>query len=452
MKKTAAALSVVSAFALVTAAPDALASGFALVEQGASGLGNAYAGVAAVAEDASTVWWNPAGMARLPHGKHVLLGANLIMPSTKFSNGSSVPAAASNPARTGNGGDAGASAVTPNIFFAMDINPRLNFGLGINVPFGLSTEYDSDWIGRFQGIKSEVKTLNINPAVSYKLSDRASLAFGISYQRGDIDLKSAVNYSGIAFGAGGLALLGAVGGAGIEGENKTSVDGDGWGFNAGALFDMTPAARIGIHYRSSIDYSMKGTTSFSSVPAAFAAVPALAAATSGGDVKLDLQTPASLSVSGAYKMNDRVELLADLTWTQWSEIKQLPLIRTSGAANGATMDTLKFNFRDTVRLALGANYKWGGPWTLRAGVAYDQSPVPSAEDRSVRLPDNDRYWLSFGAGYQPSPNNRFDVGYTFIMIKDADINNDQRATAKGLVNGSYDAKVNILSVQYQHTF
>jgi long-chain fatty acid transport protein len=422
------------------------------VEQGASGLGNAYAGAAAVAEDASTVWWNPAGMARLPQGKHLLLGANLIVPSTKFSNGSTVLAAASNPARNGNGGDAGGPALTPNVFFAMDLNPRLNIGLGVNVPFGLATEYNADWIGRFQGIESEVKTLNINPAVSYKLSDRASVGFGISYQRGEIDLLSAVNYSGVAFGAGGAALLGAIGGAGVEGQNRTGVDGDAWGFNAGILFDVTPVARVGIHYRSSLDYSLTGTTSFTNVPAAFAGIPALAAATSNGDVKLELQTPSSLSVSGAYKASNQLELLGDITWTKWSEIKQLPLIRTSGPGNGSTLDTLTFNFKDAMRVALGANYKWSGPWTLKAGIAYDESPVPSAEDRSVRLPDSDRYWLSLGASYQASRSSRFDIGYTYIKIKDADINNNQTARARGIVNGHYDSDVNILSVQYQHTF
>jgi long-chain fatty acid transport protein len=113
---------------------------------------------------------------------------------------------------------------------------------------------------------------------------------------------------------------------------------------------------------------------------------------------------------------------------------------------------LTFNFDDTWRVAVGANYKWRGPWTLRAGVAFDQSPVPNAADRSVRLPDNDRYWFSLGASYQAGRSGRFDVGYTFINIKDADINNNQAAAGRGIVNGTYEANVNILSVQYQHSF
>lgn len=453
MRKTVIALRVASALALLGMSAEAGASAFALSEQGVSGLGNAYAGAAAVAEDASTVWWNPAGMSRLPSGRHLLLAGHLIVPSTKFQNRSSVAAAASNPAFNGNGGNAGDATVVPNLFYAMDLNERWNLGLGVNVPFGLATNYDSNWIGRFQGIDSEVMTLNINPSLSYKLSDRASVGFGLNYQRGEIDLLSAVNYSGIAAGADPtLTLLGAIGGPGVEGQNRIGIDGDAWGFNVGALFDVTPATRVGVHYRSTLDYEMDGNTSFSNVPAAFAGVPALAAGTSNGKVKLDLQTPANLSVSAAHRMSDRLELLADLTWTQWSEIRQLPLVRTDGPASGTTLDTLTFNFDDTVRLAVGANYKWQGPWTFRAGVAYDQSPVPNAQDRSVRLPDNDRYWFSLGATYQMTKSSRWDFGYTFIHIEDADINNDQSARARGIVNGTYDASVNILGVQYQHSF
>jgi long-chain fatty acid transport protein len=427
------------------------ASAFALAEQGASGMGNAYAGAAAVAEDASTVWWNPAGMARLPAGRHLLFAGHAIVPSTKFNNGGSTAAAGSNPARTGNGGNAGDLALVPNVFYAMDLGTRWNIGAGINVPFGLATEYDSDWVGRFQGIKSEVTTLNINPSASFKISDAASIGFGVNYQRGEIDLSSAVNYTGIAASTGNAGLIAAVGAAN-EGQNTTKIDGDAWGWNVGALFDLTPQTRLGVHYRSSLDYEMKGSTSFSGVPAAFALSPTLTAGTSAGDVKLDLETPASASVSMAHRVNDRLQLLGDVTWTEWSRIQRVPLVRTSGAANGATLDTLTFNFKDTLRVALGANYKWTGPWTLRAGFAYDQSPVPNAEDRSVRLPDNDRYWFSVGAGYQASRSGKFDVGYTYIAIKDADINNNQTAVGRGIVRGTYEANVHVLSVQYQHSF
>jgi len=441
MKRNALAGAVVSALGLL-AGSEARAAAFALYEQGVSGLGNAYAGAAAVAEDATTVWWNPAGMSRLGAGKHFAIGGVLISPSTKFSNGSSIPAAF-NTAPAGTGGDAGKDAIVPSMFYVMDLNPRMHFGIGISVPFGLKTEYDSDWIGRFQGIKSKVETLNINPSLSYKLSETASIGGGISYQRGKVDLKTAVNYSAIVSGALGLNL---------EGQNTTSVDGDAWGFNIGGLFNVAPATRVGIHYRSSLDYKLDGNTSFSNVPAAFAGIPAAAAGTSNGNVKLDLKTPDNLSFSVAHKLNDQWDLLGDLTWWHWSKIKRLPVVRTSGPANGTTLSTLTFNFDDTWRASIGANYKLNGPWTLKLGAAYDQTPVPNAESRTVRLPDNDRYWLSAGAAYQVSRNGKLDFGYTLVSVKNADINNDQRATGAGLVNGSYKAHVHVLGVQYQHSF
>ena len=440
MKRNAIAGAVVSALGLL-AGSEAHAAAFALYEQGVSGLGNAYAGAAAVAEDATTVWWNPAGMARLGSGKHFAIAGSLISPSTKFSNGASIPAALQTAG--GDGGDAGKDAILPSMFYVMDLNPRMHFGVGISVPFGLKTEYDSNWIGRFQGISSEVKTLNINPSLSYKLSETASIGGGISYQRGKIDLLSAVNYSAIVSGALGPNL---------EGQNKTSVDGDAWGFNIGGLFNVAPATRVGIHYRSSLDYKLDGNTSFSNVPAAFAGIPAAAAGTSNGNVKLDLKTPDNLSFSVAHKLNDRLDLLGDLTWWHWSKIKQLPLVRTSGPANGTTLSTLTFNFDDTWRASIGAHYKLNGPWTLKLGAAYDQTPVPNAETRSVRLPDSDRYWLSAGAKYQVSRNGVLDFGYTLVTARNTTINNDQRATGAGLINGTYKAHVHVLGVQYQHSF
>ena len=238
MKRTAMACSVASALAMLAAAPQAGAAGFALYEQGVSGMGNAYAGQAAATEDATTVWWNPAGMSRLPSGKHFAVAGAYVVPSWKFHDNGSQTAAAQT-SLGGTGGDAGSGAFVPSMFYVMDINPALNFGLGISVPFGLKTEYDSTWLGRFQGVKSEVKTLNINPAVSYKLSDAASLGFGVNYQRGEVDLITAVNYSAAAAQAGNIALAG---GPGVEGQNHTKVDGDAWGFNIGGLFQVAPAS------------------------------------------------------------------------------------------------------------------------------------------------------------------------------------------------------------------
>jgi len=437
VKKNVLAVSIASALSFV-AAEHARAAGFALQEQGISGLGNAYAGAAAVAEDATTVWFNPAGMSRLAPGQHFVIGAAAIAPSWKFNDKGSVVALGSNPAKNGNGGDAGDTAYVPNAYFVMSLNPTWSVGVGVSVPFGLKTEYDPNWIGRFQGIKSEVKTYNVNPAVSYKVSDALSLGFGVSYQHGQVDVLTGVNLGSVA--------------PGLEGQNKISVDGDAWGFNAGALFNLSPATRLGVHYRSSLDYSLDGNTSFSGVPAG---VQAADPRTRDGNVKLDLKTPDSLAFSVAHRMNEKIELLGDVTWWKWSNIKSQPVVRTDGPISGATLSTLTFNFDDTYRLSIGANYTLSQQWKLKVGLAYDQTPVPNAESRSVRLPDSDRYWLSAGAKYQMSKAGALDFGYTYVQAKDADINNIQNTpptAANGNVIGTYKASVHVLGVQYQHSF
>lgn len=424
MRKTTAACAVAGALGFLSA-PEANAAAFALVEQGASGLGNAYAGAAAAAEDASTVWWNPAGMARLPRGRHLAVAATVISPSTRFSNRESV--AASGRPLGSEGGDAGDTALVPSVFYATDFGPRWNFGVGVSVPFGLSTEYAADWIGRFQGIKSEIKTLNVNPSVSYKFSDTLSVGAGINYQNAEIETLTAVN-----FGPGG------------EAQNRLKVDGDAWGFNAGVLFNVAPSTWLGIHYRSSIDYELEGTTSFT----------APAPGTSNSGARIEVETPASLSFSIAHRLGDRWELLGDATWWQWSNINRVPVIRTDGPGAGATAGTFVFNFDDSWRVSVGANYRLGAAWTLKVGAAYDQTPVPDAESRTVRLPDSDRYWISAGAKYRLSRAGALDFGYTFIQAHDADINNNQQAglTPAGVVNGTYKARVHLLGVQYQHSF
>jgi long-chain fatty acid transport protein len=234
-----------------------------------------------------------------------------------------------------------------------------------------------------------------------------------------------------------------------EGQNQVDVEGDGWGYNAGVLFDLSPATRLGLGYRSTIEYELSGTTRFSGVPAAFALSPALTAATANGNVRLDVKTPDMASAALLHRITPDWDVLADVTWTGWSNIKALPLVRETGA----TLDTLRFNFKDTLRYGIGASYRRGSAWTFKVGVAFDESPVPGAADRSVRLPDNDRTWLSVGAKYRLSRNAAIDAGLSFIKVKDAPIDNNQNlGNVRGRVNGSYEAHVSILSVQYAASF
>ena len=454
------------AASLVLLISPAHSAGFALMEQSASGLGNAYAGAGASAEDASTVWWNPAAMSRLPAGKQLAFSLHSIMPSTTFHNGASTSGTGT--ALNGEGGDAGRSAMTPAGYFVTDLAPRWKFGLGVNVPFGLSTAYDANWIGRFQGIEAKVETLNVNPSVSWALNDTVSLGAGIDWQSAKIGLLTGANYGagwagvlagGVAAGAltaAGAAALSPLAPLGTEGQNRVSLEGDAWGYNLGAHIKLSSATQLGLAYRSSLKYKLTGTTTFTGRPT-LAGLPAGAAAlgsafngaTADGSVALTLKTPDSISASVSHWVNDRWQLLGDLTWTGWSKIQSIPLTRDT---TGGTLDTLTFNFRDTLRTSFGANYRYSDAWTLRAGYAIDESPVSNAESRTVRLPDNDRQWFSIGAQYRVSRSGTVNLAYAHLVVKDSTINNNQTATGKGLVNGTYNGKVDLLAAQFTYAF
>lgn len=419
-------LSVVSA--LTAMSGHAAASGFQLMEQNASGLGNAYAGQAAAAENASTIFFNPAGMTYLP-GRQVSGTVSLIRPSAKFTNSgaSAAPAGLTSPG--GNGGDVGSLAALPTGYVSWQLNPRLWLGLGITVPFGLSTEYNAGWVGRFQSRKSEIKTTDINPSIAFKLNDVVSLGAGFSYQKVNVDVSRS------AF-------------TGVERASKVDLDdNDSYGFNLGAMFKISPATRIGLSYRSTVEHDLKGTASIAGI--------------GGATVKANVKLPDTLSWAIAHQATPKLELLSDLTYTRWSEIKRVPVITTSaglaslGIASGSALDTFDFQFKNTYRIGVGANYKLQNDFTLKLGVAYDESPV-SAQFRTVTLPDNDRLWFSIGGKYQVNKQATVDFGYAYLYVQDASINSRKGVGAspfQGNVVGNYNnSDVHIFSAQLSYNF
>jgi len=412
-------LSLAVAGALAGGASQAQASGFALTEQSGSGLGTSFAGAAAAAEDASTIFYNPAGMSLLP-GMQISAGLDFINLSAKFSDGGSV-AAGGRP--LGNsGGNAGNLSTVPNAYFAMDVAPNWKVGVGLSVPFGLKTEYDPSWMGRFQAIKSDISTTNLNPSVSYKVNDKVALGFGLNYQRIDAELTNAVN----------------LGGAAEELADIKAKDNTGWGYDLGAIFQLAPDTRLGVSYRSSIKYHLTGTATFSqNIPA------------SSLDVSTDLTMPDSASIAVQHRLNPGWTLLADVTRTGWSKLKDLTIMNDSA---GGTLSTTPENFRNTWRFGVGAVHRYDDAWSIKMGLAYDQTPVNDT-DRTARLPDNNRLWLSAGGQYKLSKTGTLDFGYAHLFIKDAPINqNGGNAAANGQLVGTYKGSVDILGVQLAHRF
>jgi long-chain fatty acid transport protein len=427
MKKSKTIISLAVIAALAAMSGSALAGGFGLATQSGSGTGNAFAGGAAAADDASVAWSNPAAMTALPTGNQLTAAGHLLKPSFKFSNAGSSGAYAA--PGTGDGGDAGDWALVPNLFFTTDVNSKLRFGVAVNAPFGLKTDYDSGWRGQLTGLKSEIKSLNINPSVAYKVSDTVSIGGGVSIQKFKAELT----------GFAGSAAAGNV---------KINADDTGYGFNLGVLAQATPNTRVGLTYRSSIKYDLGGTASFSG-----AAAPLL-----GGNITASLRVPESASASVFTTLNPKWDLMGDITWTRWSEIQQLDIIRTTangaGNAAGSTLSSLSFRWSDTWRLGIGANYKASDQMKLRFGVAYDRTPTNDA-NRTPRLPDQDRTWVAVGVQYRVSKSGLFEFGYAHEFVRDAAVNvpvPGVATCAAGCLTGNFAVKADIFSIQYSHLF
>lgn len=438
-------ISIAVAVACSAAASHASASSFALIEQSASGLGYAYAGAAAAAEDASTIFYNPAGMTLLKGPADFSIGAAFINLNAKFTDSGSLPALSGTALPPlplgGTGGNAGGLSAVPNLYVAQDVAPDWKVGIGISVPFGLKTQYEGDWLGRFQAVKSDIMTLNINPSASWKVNDMLSVGGGLSYQQIDAELTSNADYVAIALQAAGAGAAAAVrASSNTEGRVRVYGTDGAWGYNLGAMFQVSPNTRIGLSYRSAIKYHVTGGASFDNAPALLGNL--------NSAVSVDIKMPDSASLALSQKLGSNLTLLADVTWTGWSKIQNLTVVRDTGAVLTSTPE----NFKNTYRYGLGAIYKPGDAWALKLGLAFDQTPVNDT-DRTPRLPDQDRTWLSFGAKYGISNDSALDVGYAHLFIKDASISQNAGSTAAfGLIQGTYKGSVDIFGVQFSQRF
>jgi long-chain fatty acid transport protein len=400
----------VPALLLLAFSGAASAAGFQLWEQNASGIATSYAGSAAVADNASTIYYNPAGMTGLP-GIRLSAGVVGIRPNFKFSNEGSSGLLGTG----GNGGDAGSWSAVGNGYFSWQLAPDWFIGLGISSPFRLDTEYDNNWIGSHQALKSQITTVNYNPSLAWKVNDKVALGLGLSYQTIDVELTN-LTPAGLYRFAG---------------------DDAAWGWNAGALFTLSPAMRVGVSYRSTMNYTLDGDRTLGATPSASASA--------------NLKLPDTVIVSVWQQVSDRWEAMGDLSFTRWNTLDNLNVRSVAG------VDTEAMNYDNSWRIAWGAAYKASDAWKLKFGIAYDRSAM-SDENRTARLPDNNRLWFSFGGQWNGGVYGRIDAGYAYLHMKDPGINQIQTFTmpggAPGISNlrGSYSDSGHVLGIQYSNGF
>jgi long-chain fatty acid transport protein len=401
----------IAALLVSYSATGALAAGFALREQSAEGQGASFAGVAAGTEGLSSIFWNPATIA-LHDGFHSESNVSLVMPYSKADDGTAFPLVLPGSADSGN---ISVAEIVPASYYTYQLNDTIYLGLGINAPFGLETENRSSWVGAPHGTRSKIFSINLHPNIALKVTHELAIAVGLQAQYFEAKLRS---------------------GAPGSGAPLSSIKGDdiAVGFTAGILFQPTDRTQIGVGFRSSIDHTIDGDGSV--VPLAFF-----------GAIEAGLETPELVTIGLRHDFSDRFTFLAGVEWANWSRFKNL---NVTSKATGATVAFVPQNWDDSWFFSLGGEYRVDERWTVRAGVAYEDSGVPDAT-RTPRLPDNDRYWVSVGASYKLLDWATANVGYSHVFMEDGDVS---LPAAFGLppLSASYDQHIDIVSASATFTW
>ena len=399
------------AVAITATSGHGFASGFALNEQSISGMGTSFAGRSSSAEDASTVFGNPAGMARLKR-EEVYVGAAVIHAQSDISRAS----ANAGPATLSgsNDGDMVPSTGVPMGYYVKPLDDKVAFGLGVYVPFGLMTDYERTFQGRYYADKSYVRVITVQPTLSYRFNDKLSVGFGPTFNHIEGELSSSLLNPGNS-----------------DGKVRVKGDDTAVGFNAGVLYEFTPNTRAGVTYHSRVKYELEGDTRVSGHGA-------LAAIVGKYDANLGLTTPESVDMSITHELNDAWTLYAGSTWTRWSRFKEIR-VENDSTTLPANLSTIveEQNWHDTWAHAVGLSYKVSPQWTLRTGIAIDQSPTNNV-DRSPRVPSGDRTIFSVGAGWSPTPDMTIDLAYSYLQEESVDVNHasDTRGTYRARYRNS----------------
>jgi long-chain fatty acid transport protein len=395
--------------AVTMASTQIFAAGFAINEHSISGMGTGYAGRSSSADDASTVYGNPAGMSRLKR-EQVTGGVAFLDAKTDISDASSSPNGGSNK------GDMVPFTSVPMGFYVKPIDDHWAFGLGVYVPFGLITDYEKGFAGRYFGSKSEVQVITFQPTVSYAFNDKVSIGFGPTINRIDGTLESNLSITQAA----------------PDGKVKIKGDDTALGYNIGVLVQATDSTRVGLTYHSKVKYKLDGDTKLN-----YGVLGAIGlGANQKYDASLKITTPESIDFSVTQAINDRWNVYAGSTWTRWSQLEKIT-VKNSGVqpllAGQFGEITEDQNWHDSWAYAVGTSYQLNKEWVLRTGLTFDQSPTNNV-DRSPRIPTGDRTIFSIGAGWSPTEDLTIDVAYSYLKEESVKIRNENDR------GQTYDAK------------
>jgi long-chain fatty acid transport protein len=363
---------------------------FQLQEQSALLLGSAFSG-STLGKDAAMAFYNPAALVNIKNQQVVVSEVTLLAKNHMQTNlatgwaGESITGVDDNPSLL---------AVVPGLYYAARLNDKVVFGLGATVPFGLKTEYSDDSYVRYLATTSEVQVIDLMPTIGYSWDERLALGagFDLLMVQAELDMRSDTQ---------------GIGSSSQDAWQKNRAHDISVGYHLGFTYNWTSALKVGFAYHSAIGVKMGGESKST----------AFEDAVTRQRMTTDTTLPGWFALSAEYRSAPDWTWVADLAWTHWDRIQELTL----GYASGVAM-TLPLHFQNARRIGVGVHYQWADRLLLRAGTAFEESPVTEAH-RSPRVPDTNRVWLSVGAGYRLTKNMHLDFGYGHIFFKAAHINN-----------------------------
>jgi long-chain fatty acid transport protein len=443
MRLSVLALGVAGALAM----GNAQASGFQIRENSAQNMGRAFAGMATSIGDAAAVTNNPAAMSTFEETT-VRNDISLIDLTADFEGGGTT--AVGTPLSGNDGGDPGDLAVVPALAAVIPLSGALDnvtFGASVTAPFGLKTEYDRNWVGRYNAVTSDVKIVDLTLAASIAITDRFSVGVGLITERADVTLTNAIDYGTAICAAGNPAncFNPAFPFRPQQNDGFLEVAGDDTsvGWLVGLHARPTDRLTIGLSHRSEIDHDLEGTADFTA-PAAVTA--ALGPQVADQAIYAPLTTPSVTTVGVRFDVTDDARVMLDYQRTGWSSLDAVRIFRS---ANNTLLGFEEFNWKDSDLWALGGEFDLSDAFTLRAGVAMDETPS-NDDDRTPRLPDEDRMLYSFGLSWKVSERMTVDAAYTRIEIDDPTV--DAVSSSSSRLTGEFDGYANLFGIGAQIKF
>ena len=432
----------IATICLLHATIPASAAGYALREYSLSGMGSAFAGASAQSDEPGFLSYNPAASAGVSDWD-ASFTINGIYPASQATY-----AVATNAFGTPTGGSTAPGgfikdAYEPGLQLRYRLSPDVTAGLSITAPWGLSTNYNDAWSGRYYALESKLITVNTVPSLAFQATPELAVSAGLQIQYAKGTLSNALDFGTI----GGLFAVPFALPTQQDGKAEFEAEDWGFGFVLGALWQPSKAINIGASYRSEIRHSLRGDIDFTLDTAGVGAVlQGLSGAFVDSPGSTRLRTPAVASLGASVDLSPELTLLGEAGYTWWSAFDELRI----RFANPLQADVVQnYNWKDAWFASAGLRYRPTHKWTLRAGVAFDQSPTIDAT-RDPRIPDADRTWLALSAGYELSAGTSLELGYGHLFIPEEPVNltaADPDNLIRGNLIGTTDSEVDVITLQ-----